>query len=74
MSALRISDRDTTFTNDPAVFGAWPHDMASLAAHNMKLPDVALAQARLAVEKSPDDTRMRQNLLWLEEAARQAVD
>ena len=74
MSALRIDTRDTTFTNDVAVWGAWPHDLASVAAFNMKMSGVALEQARLAVEKSPDDTRMCRNLFLLEEAGRQAVD
>jgi hypothetical protein len=40
----------------------------------MKMSGVALEQARLAVEKSPDDTRMCRNLFLLEEAGRQAVD
>ena len=74
MSALRIDTRDTTFTNDVAVWGAWPHDLASVAAFNMRMPSVALEQAKIAVEKNPNDTRMRQNLLLLEEAGRQAVD
>jgi len=73
MSALDIEVRDTTFTNDPATWGSWPHDLAAVAASKIGLTDMAVKHARIAVGKSPGDARLQQNLVAMEEAARQVV-
>ena len=62
MRALQITDRALVYTCDPAVWGHWPHDLLSIAAWNLKLFDISIEQARLAVEKSPDDERLKANL------------
>ena len=62
MSALAIEQREWVYTVDPAVWGALPHDYASIAAWHLGLKDEALKQAQLAVEKSPDDERLKRNL------------
>lgn len=65
--ALQITNRQFVYTVDPAVWGAQPHDLASIAAWHMGLKDVALEQARIAVEKEPDDERLKNNLRFIED-------
>lgn len=62
MRAIQIKDRELVYTCDPAVWGFWPHDLASIAAWHMGLTQVAIEQAAIAVEKEPDDLRLRRNL------------
>ena len=54
---------------DPAVWGHQPHDLAAIAAWNLGLKESALAQAKLAVELSPDDLRLRRNVEMMSEKA-----
>ena len=62
MRALRITDRLAVYTCDPAVWGHQAHDLASIAAWHLGMAEISIEQARLAVEKSPDDPRLRANL------------
>jgi len=64
--ALKIVNRQFVYTVDPAVWGAQPHDLASIAAWHMGLKDESIKQARLAVEKEPDDARLQANLRFVE--------
>ena len=66
MTCLGITQYEKLYTVDPAVWGAAPHDLASIAAWNLKLYDVAIEQARKAVELEPDNLRLRQNLEFCE--------
>lgn len=62
MSALAIEQREWVYTVDPEVWGSLPHDYASIAAWNMGLKDAAIEQVKLAIEKNPEDERLRNNL------------
>jgi len=62
MRALQIVDRMMVYTCDPAVWGAQPHDLASIAAWNLGLFQKSIEQAKIAVEKEPDNERLRKNL------------
>jgi hypothetical protein len=66
MRALRITDMAKVYTCDPAVWGAQPHDYASIAAWNIGLKSIALEQARLALEKEPQDSRLLANLKYID--------
>jgi tetratricopeptide (TPR) repeat protein len=68
MRALRITDRLKVYTCDPAVWGAQPHDLASIAAWKLGLIDICVEQARLAVEKEPDNERLKNNLAFVTES------
>ena len=65
MRALRIVHKELVYTCDPAVWGHWAHDLASVSAWRLGLKDVAVKQARIALEKSPNDTRLQANLAFL---------
>jgi glycosyltransferase involved in cell wall biosynthesis len=65
MRALRITHKELVYTCDPAVWGHWAHDLASIAAWRLGLKDIAVEQARIAIEKSPDDMRLQANLKFL---------
>lgn len=62
MRALQITSRELVYTCDPAVWGHWAHDLAAVAAWNLGMKPQAIEQARLAVEATPDDERLRNNL------------
>ena len=66
MRALKITDRLMVYTVDPEVWGSQPHDLASIAAWNLGLKGLAEEQAKIAIEKSPDDLRLKQNLLYIQ--------
>jgi glycosyltransferase involved in cell wall biosynthesis len=70
MRALQIKNREMVYTCDPAVWGHWAHDLASISAWNMGMMGVALEQAELAVQASPDDERLINNLA----AIRKSID
>lgn len=69
LTCLSITHREKLYTVDPEVWGAAPHDMASIAAWNLGLYSLALEHATKAVELSPDDFRLRQNLEFCERKA-----
>lgn len=66
MSALAITNRELVYTVDPEVWGALPHDYASIAAWHLNLKEQAIAQAKLALQFSPDDVRIASNLEMME--------
>jgi glycosyltransferase involved in cell wall biosynthesis len=62
LTCLSIKDRELVYTIDPSVWGAKPHDLAAIAAWNLKLYDSAKKHAMDAVELEPEDPRLRANL------------
>lgn len=62
MSALSITNRELVYTVDPEVWGSMPHDYASIAAWNLGIKDKAIEQAELALQFSPNDVRLANNL------------
>lgn len=62
LTCLSITHREKLYTVDPQVWGAAPHDLASIAAWNLGLYTLALEHAIKAVELAPDDLRLRKNL------------
>jgi len=50
------------YTCDPTVWEHWPHDLAAISAWHLGMKDIAVEQAELAVEKSPNDLRLKANL------------
>ena len=66
LRALQITNREMVYTCDPEVWGHWAHDLAAISAWNMGIKPLALEQARLAVEKSPHDERLINNLRMME--------
>lgn len=71
LRALSISDRDVTFTNDPATFGSWPHELAATAAFNLSLFESAQTHAADALAIEPDCERIKELLRGSKQAARQ---
>jgi tetratricopeptide (TPR) repeat protein len=62
--ALSITERALIYTAEPAAWGSWPHDLAAISAYRLGLKDAAIEHGRLAVEHSPDDVRLAENLKW----------
>lgn len=61
MSALAVEHRELVYTVDPEVWGALPHDYASIAAWHLGLKDEARKQLELALQHAPDDARLQAN-------------
>jgi glycosyltransferase involved in cell wall biosynthesis len=62
LRTLKITDKELVYTVDPEVWGAKPHDLVAIAAWKLGLEKTAVEQGTLAVEKAPDDERLRANL------------
>jgi glycosyltransferase involved in cell wall biosynthesis len=62
MRALAITIKVITFSSDPAVWGAQPHDHAAIAAYRLGMKSVAIEQGQLALALAPDDERLKTNL------------
>lgn len=68
MRALKITDRLKVYTVDPEVWGAQPHDLASISAWHLGLKDLALQQVSAALAHSPHDQRIRGNVDFMRAA------
>lgn len=64
--ALSITDRQAVYTCDPKVWGALPHDLASIAAYHLGFANEALSHARIAAELEPGDARLAANVVEIE--------
>lgn len=62
MSALAIQNRELVYTVDPVVWGARPHDLASIAAWHLGLKDEAVKHGTAALGYEPTNPRFIQNL------------
>jgi glycosyltransferase involved in cell wall biosynthesis len=68
MRALAITEKVITFSSDPAVWGAQPHDHAAISAYRLGMKSIAIEQGRLALALAPEDGRLKANLdFYLEE-------
>jgi len=72
LTCLSVTQREWVYTVDPEVWGWSPHDLASIAAYNLGLYDLAEKQALKAVEIAPDDVRLRQNLDFCQQKVKAA--
>lgn len=68
MRAIRITDRAHVYTCDPVVWGAQPHDLASIAAWNLGIYGPAIHHAKIACELEPEDVRLAANLEYIRKA------
>ena len=72
-TALAITDRALVYTCDPKVWGALPHDLASIAAWHLGLIDESVRQVKAAVAIAPEDERLRRNLASIEAGRRESA-
>jgi glycosyltransferase involved in cell wall biosynthesis len=66
MRALQIKDKQLVYTCDPAVWGYWAHDLASISAWHLGMKDLALEQAHEAARLEPEDFRLKRNLEYIQ--------
>lgn len=60
-AALALTHRPGDYTSTPEAWGWKPHDLASLAAWNLKMYRESLEQAGLALAANPQDQRLQNN-------------
>ena len=65
--ALKVTKHPMDYTCTPEAWGWQPHDLLSIAAWNLKLYDESLAQAKLALDKLPNDKRLQNNMELIED-------
>lgn len=65
MRTLQIKNRELVYTVDPDVWGSQPHDLASVSAWHLGLKEISIEQAKLAIEKEPDNERLKTNLRFV---------
>jgi glycosyltransferase involved in cell wall biosynthesis len=61
--------KKVTHAMDSSIWGYRPHDLASISAWHLGAKEVCLKEAQLALEKSPKDARLANNLKVLQEVA-----
>jgi glycosyltransferase involved in cell wall biosynthesis len=71
-TCLSITHREKVYTVDPTVWGAQPHDLASIAAWNLGLYEEAFEHAKKAVELDPEEFRLRENLKFMSDKVKAA--
>ncbi|WP_341456293.1 tetratricopeptide repeat-containing glycosyltransferase [Clostridium merdae] len=68
--ALSITQKSLAFANMGYAWNETPEDLCAIACWNLKLYSEALEHARRAVEQSPNNERLHNNLQLIEEAAK----
>jgi tetratricopeptide (TPR) repeat protein len=61
-TALAIKEKELVYTCDPAVWESLPYDLGAIAAYNLEQYEKAIEYGRKALEFSPDDKRLQDNL------------
>lgn len=64
-SCLEVKDKALVYTMDPEVWGARPWDLGSISAWHLGLKDEAFALLSKAIELSPEDQRLRNNMQFM---------
>ena len=60
--ALSITNRGDLYLTEALMWGWLPHDLCALAAANLDMMAIAVAQGTIAFEMAPDDQRLKNNL------------
>lgn len=68
-SALAITEQPLEYLCEPDAWGYLPHDLIALSAHRLGYADIALEHGIKAVECSPSDQRLANNLHFYERGA-----
>jgi Flp pilus assembly protein TadD len=63
-NALKITNKEAVYTMDPTVWGALPHDLLALAAHNLGMKEKAIEQGEIALKLEPQNERFIANLAY----------
>lgn len=64
--ALKINEKSRTFVNMGYAWDYTPHDLAAISCYRLGLFERARDHAILALESSPDDERLKNNLRMIE--------
>ncbi len=64
--ALKITNRLASYITDPKAWGSYPYDMMSIAYYNIEKYDESILCCKKALEISKDDTRIKNNLKYIE--------
>ena len=70
--ALAITVRPRSYICEAAAWGSLPHDLRSMAYYNMGAWAEALSEVRQAVELEPENQRLRNNLVLIEQQTQNA--
>ena len=65
-NALAVTNKEEVYTMDPSVWGAKPHDLCAIAAHNLGLKEEAIEHGVLALNYELNNTRLQNNLKFYE--------
>ena len=65
--ALKVKEKSKVYTNMGYAWDHTPHDLGAIACYWLGMYDRSLAHAKAALEKSPNDKRLQNNLVMIEE-------
>jgi tetratricopeptide (TPR) repeat protein len=63
--ALRITERSLDYISESEAWGAYPHDIGSIAAWHIGLYEQAIERVQQAIALDPSNGRIRENLQWM---------
>ena len=66
--ALKIKERPKTYINEESAWGSLPYDLLSIAYYKTGNFAEALESAKKALEYSPNDSRIKNNVKYIETA------
>lgn len=66
MRALEVKNKEEVYTMNPDVWGALPHDLAAIAAHQLGFKKEAIEQGALALSFEPNNERLKNNQAFYE--------
>ena len=69
LAALSITDKQLDYTMDPSAWGAWPFDLASIAAFNLGNYSTAFEFVNKALDLDPTNERIAANYIKMRDAA-----
>lgn len=70
--ALKIKERSKTYVNMGYSWDHTPHDLAAIACYRLKMYERARKHAQAALEITPNDERLKNNLRLIEEKIKEA--
>jgi tetratricopeptide (TPR) repeat protein len=71
--ALQITDREFAYMTDPESWSSLPHDLLAISAYHTGRFEEAERHGKAALDYSPDDDRLKNNLRWYKQAQQKAA-
>lgn len=66
--ALKITEKPLAYLNEAEAWGSKPHDLLAISAYQLGKIDLAVEHGTIAADLSPEDPRLKENLVFYKAA------